>query len=143
MRDKLSRRFTLLALLSSLLLIAACLQGPQPSAPQQQGESGLSRERVVGTRGGSISYRVISPPGTFNYLVAADVPSLVVSFMLMGGRLAEFDNDKQAYIPALAESWKLADDNRNLELTLRENLKFSDGHELTSALRRLSFVTHR
>jgi peptide/nickel transport system substrate-binding protein len=52
--------------------------------------------------------------------------------MLMGGRLAEFDSDKQAYVAGLAESWKLADDGRNLELTLRDGLKFSDGHALTA-----------
>jgi peptide/nickel transport system substrate-binding protein len=128
MRDKL-RRLLFFGLLASLLA-TACLQNSQPTAPQNQ--AGLSRERVLGTRGGSISYRVISPPGTFNYLVAADIPSIVVSYMLMGGRLAEFDDDKQAYAPGLAESWKLADDGRNLELTLRDGLKFSDGHALTS-----------
>lgn len=131
MRDTL-RRFLLLALLASLVLSTACLQNSQPTTPQPNKAEELARERVAGTRGGSLSYRVISPPGTFNYLVAADVPSLSVSFMLMGGRLAEFDNDKQAYIAGLAESWKLADDGRNLELTLRDGLKFSDGHELTA-----------
>lgn len=131
MRDKL-RRLMMLALVAALLTANGCRQNSQPSAPQQQGDAGIARERVAGTRGGSISYRVISPPGTFNYLVAADVPSLIVSYMLMGGRLAEFDNDKQAYVPGLAESWTLAEDGRNLDLTLRDGLKFSDGHELTA-----------
>lgn len=131
MRDTL-RRFLLLALLASLSTSLACRQSSQPSSSVPNQSEGLARERVLGTRGGSISYRVISPPGTFNYLLAADVPSLTVSYMLMGGRLADFDNDKQAYVPGLAESWTLAQDARTLELTLRDGLKFSDGHDLTA-----------
>jgi peptide/nickel transport system substrate-binding protein len=131
MRDTL-RRLLLLTLLASLLTALACRQSSQPQPAPQQSETTLARERVAGTRGGSLSYRVISPPGTFNYLTAADEPTVAVSFMLLGGRLAEFDNDTQGYVPGLAESWKLADDERNLELTLRDGLKFSDGHELTA-----------
>ncbi|HEY0385431.1 MAG TPA: ABC transporter substrate-binding protein [Pyrinomonadaceae bacterium] len=132
MRDT-RRRFLVFALAALLCLAVACSRNSPPAAqqPQSAGEQ-LARERVAGTRGGTLSYRVISPPGTFNYLVAADVPTLIVSYMLMGGRLADFDNDRQAYVPGLAESWKLADDSRNLDLTLREGLKFSDGHELTA-----------
>ena len=131
MRDT-YRRFPLLALLALLLLASACLQSPQPTTQSPNQPQGLARERVAGTRGGSLSYRVISPPGTFNYLVAADIPSVVVSYMLMGGRLAEFDNDRQAYVPGLAESWTLGEDGRTLDVTLRDGLKFSDGHELTA-----------
>lgn len=126
------RRLFFLALLSSLTM-ASCLRSSQAPAPSGQNQSTeLSRERVTGARGGSISYRVISPPGTFDYLVAADVPSLLVSYRLMGGRLAEFDGDRRAYVPGLAESWKMNDDGRTLEVTLRDGLKFSDGHDLTA-----------
>lgn len=121
-----------LALIFVLLLTALACRQDAPTPPASSSETGLARERVAGKRGGELSYRVISPPGTFNYLTAADEPTLVVSFMLMGGRLAEFDSDKQAYVPALAESWKLADDSRTLELTLRDGLKFSDGEPLTT-----------
>lgn len=132
MRDTLRSRILFSLLLASLSLSFACRQTAEtPSAPQSS-DTGLARERVAGTRGGSISYRVISPPGTFMYAAAADVPSLIVSYMLMGGRLVEFDNDKQDYVAGLAESWTLAEDGRSLELTLREGLKFSDGHPLTS-----------
>jgi peptide/nickel transport system substrate-binding protein len=111
----------------------ACRQSSQPASTSQPNQAeGLARERVLGARGGSMSYRVISPVGTFNYLVAADEPSVLVSNLLLGGRLADFDQDQQAYVPALAESWKLQDDGRTLELTLRDGLKFSDGHELTA-----------
>jgi peptide/nickel transport system substrate-binding protein len=119
----------LLALFVAPLIFAACRSG---KSPETSFDPKSSRERVLGKRGGSISYRVASPPQTFNYLKAADEPSLIVAFYLMGGRLVEFDHDNQRYIPGVAESWKLSDDGRSVELTLRDGVKFSDGHPLTA-----------
>jgi peptide/nickel transport system substrate-binding protein len=56
----------------------------------------------------------------------------MVAFNLLGGRLMDFDNEQQRYVPALAESWKLADDARTLDMTLRDNLRFSDNFALTA-----------
>jgi peptide/nickel transport system substrate-binding protein len=92
----------------------------------------LAREHVNGTRGGSLTYKLTSPPKTFNYLMVSDEYSLTVAFFLMSGRLVEFDHDSQSYRPALASEWKLNDDNRTLDLLLRDDLKFSDGHPLTA-----------
>lgn len=127
----------LLALCASLLLLlmaTACQQQPPQSANSQtpQNQQQLSRERVVGTRGGSLTYRLTSPPQTFNYMLAKEESSITVGFYLLGGRLVEFDQDQQKHVPGLLESWKWADDKRTLELTLREGLKFSDGHALTA-----------
>ncbi|HEV7905482.1 MAG TPA: ABC transporter substrate-binding protein, partial [Pyrinomonadaceae bacterium] len=72
------------------------------------------------------------PPKTFNYILAADEPSNFVAFYLTGSRLVELDHDTQTYVPALAESWKLSDDELSVEVVLRDGLKFSDGHALTS-----------
>jgi peptide/nickel transport system substrate-binding protein len=57
---------------------------------------------------------------------------LVVAFYLMGGRLIEFDHKKQQYVPGLAESLRRLDDGRTVELTLRDGIKFSDGHPITA-----------
>ncbi len=124
------RRFVLLALFAMLVASNACQQ-QREAAPASQNESS-PRERVTGSSGGSLTYRVISPPKTFNYLLASDVDSLVVCFLLMGGRLVELDHDTQRYVPGLAEAWKLNDDGRTLEITLRDSLRFSDGHPLTA-----------
>jgi peptide/nickel transport system substrate-binding protein len=64
--------------------------------------------------------------------MAEDEPSVTVGFYLMGGHLIDFDGETQRYTPGLAESWKLADDARTLDLTLRENLRFSDNYALTA-----------
>ena len=120
----------------ALLLIAAlttgCLNQNQTPAPPQGQSAQPQRERVVGTRGGSLSYRTATPPKTFNYVMASDADTLVVALYLMGGRLAEFDHDAQRYGGALAESWQWAGDERTLEVTLRDGLRFSDGHPLTT-----------
>ncbi|HKQ99300.1 MAG TPA: ABC transporter substrate-binding protein [Pyrinomonadaceae bacterium] len=115
-----------------LLLLAAISCQQQPVTTNQQGQPQQSRERVLGTPGGSITYRLTSPVQTFNYLMAKEESSITTAFYLLGGRLVEFDQDQQKHIPGLAESWKWADDHKTLELTLRDGLKFSDGHPLTA-----------
>ena len=89
-------------------------------------------ERAGSRRGGKITYRVSSAPATFNYLQASDENSLTVAFYLMGGRLIEFNHKNQQYIPGLAESFRRLDDKRTVELTLRDGIKFSDGHPITA-----------
>ena len=108
---------------------AACGTNPvsPPPSPASKPDTGLTA-----TRGGTLTYRLTTPPSTFNYLLAADEATIVTAFFLMGGRLIAFDHPSQKFTPALAESWQMADDGRTLSLTLRENLKFSDGHALTS-----------
>ena len=119
----------LLVPLLMLLLLAsfACREQPQGNRSES-----AARERVPGNRGGTIVYRLSSPPRTFNPLLAADESSLIVSFFLMSGRLVEFDHDTQSYVPGLAESWRRNEDGRTVEMTLREGLKFSDSHPLTA-----------
>jgi peptide/nickel transport system substrate-binding protein len=89
-------------------------------------------ERAKGQRGGEITYRVASPPETFNYLLFSDDSSLIVALYLMGGRLVEFNHKDQKFIPGLAESWRRLDDGKTIELTLRDGIKFSDGHAITA-----------
>ncbi len=129
MRPPSLKRFALLALLIVLVTMAGCRSGSQPATSS---DSANSSERVIGKRGGSLSYRVASPPQTFNYLKAADEASLIVAFYLMGGRLAEFDHDTGKYVPGVAASWNQLSDGKTVEVTLRNDVKFSDGHSLTA-----------
>lgn len=118
-------------LLAALLCLGACQ--PQPATNNANVEQKPSlTEDVVGTRGGSLTYRVTSPPKTFNYILSTDEPSNFVAFFLTGSRLVELDHDTQTYVPGLAESWKLSDDELSVDVVLRDGLKFSDGHALTS-----------
>src|SRR5215468_11273677 len=120
MRFTILRQFVLVAILAQLWTASAC---------RSHGKVG---DRAKGQRGGEISYRVASPPTTFNYLVPGDENSLIVAFYLMGGRLVEFNHKDQRYVLGLAESLQRLDDGRTVELTLRDGIKFSDGHPITA-----------
>jgi peptide/nickel transport system substrate-binding protein len=121
---------------ASALLAVLCLSACQPAPPQPGANSNqaaaLPREKTVGARGGNLTYKLSQPPKTFNYVMAADEPTNVVSFFLLTSRLVELDHDTQEYVPGLAETWKLGGDGRNVEVTLRDGLLFSDGRPLTS-----------
>jgi peptide/nickel transport system substrate-binding protein len=122
------RFITQLALIALLWILPACKsENPSSSSPDEFKPG----ERVLGKRGGVLSFRVGSPPKTFNHLLAADEPSLIVAFYLMGGRLVEFDHDTQRYVPGIAESWQFGNDGRTLNVKLRD-VKFSDGRPLTA-----------
>lgn len=123
-------KFASLRLLIQLALCALLLTAPacKSSTSPDQVKSG---EQVTGKAGGVLTYRVGSAPETFNYLLATDEPSLIVAFYLMGGRLVEFDHDRQSYLPGIAESWQFGDDGRTLKVNIRD-VKFSDGRPLTA-----------
>ncbi|HEX8129666.1 MAG TPA: ABC transporter substrate-binding protein [Pyrinomonadaceae bacterium] len=123
---------SLLLIAALFLLASACQTPPASNNASSSGEEKLPTAPVTGTRGGSLTYRLSSAPKTFNYILAADEPSLYVAFFLTGSRLVELDHGAQTYVPALAESWKLSDDGKSVEVTLRDGLKFSDGHALTA-----------
>lgn len=128
MKKNLLSGFILLVSLLGVWNATACRSKQPIISPRQSG----FREQAVGQRGGKITYRVASPPQTFNYLTASDEPSLLVAFYLMGGRLVEFNHDTQTYVPALAESWFRSGDGKSIELTLRDGIKFSDGHPISA-----------
>ncbi|MBA2734595.1 MAG: hypothetical protein H0U54_17170, partial [Acidobacteria bacterium] len=96
MKSSTFRRLILLASLTLLLITSACQQQQQqqPTAPGAAQNQQQSRERVVGTSGGSLTYRMTSPPQTLNWLMAKEESSIIIGFYLMGGRLVEFDQDQ-------------------------------------------------
>jgi len=119
-------RLTTLRQLALTILLALIWTAPACRSRVPAGEGEANR------RGGEIIYRVSTAPTTFNYLQASDENSLIVAFFLMGGRLIEFDHKNQRYVPGLAESLRRLDDGRTVELTLRDGIKFSDGHPITA-----------
>src|SRR5262245_15353081 len=119
-------RFTTLRQLALPVLLALIWTAPACRSRVPAGE------RATGRRGGEIVYRVSSMPATFNYLLPSDENSMIVAFYLMGGRLVEFDHKNQRYVLGLAESLRRLDDGRTFELTLRDGIKFSDGHPITA-----------
>ena len=126
------RPFTYVRLAVFLLLpfLFSCRQPPTSNTATGTAKP---EQRKLGTRGGKLVYRVSSPPKTFNYLVANDEPSIVTAFFLLNSRLVEFDHSTQTYVPGLAEAWTMGPDRRSVDIRLRDGLKFSNGHPLTSS----------
>jgi peptide/nickel transport system substrate-binding protein len=88
---------------------------------------------VPGTRGGTLAYRITSPPSSFNYLVANNEPSVLIAFYMLNSRPIEFDHATQKYRNALAETWTFGADRQTVDMKLREGIKFSDGQPITTA----------
>lgn len=105
-----------------VLAIAGCRPGSRPTGS----------EVAQGARGGVLSVRLTVLPKTFNPLLAADEPALLLGLYLTSSRLVDFDHPTQNYVPALAESWQVVPGGREVEVKLRDGLKFSDGHTLTA-----------
>lgn len=110
------------------IFVSACGTAPGPAANTNQAKF---EDRVAGKSGGTLTCRLTAAPKTFNYLLAADEPSIVTSLFLLSSRPIEFDHRSQKYVPALAEKYSSAD-GRTVDIKLREGLKFSDGHALTT-----------
>jgi peptide/nickel transport system substrate-binding protein len=73
---------------------------------------------------------ILTDPKTFNFVIASDETSSLVSAMMLEGLTRQ--NPITAEIePALAESWAVSEDNLEIIYTLRPNLKWSDGQPLT------------
>ncbi len=128
MCEHLLSRLLLSVILISLLLTGSCRR----STPSTISDPPSKRERVVGTRGGEISVRVTALPKTFNPLLVADEPSLLVNLYLLHARLVDFNHDTQSWTPALAERWQAEPDGKTYSVLLREALQFSDGQALTA-----------
>lgn len=121
------KRAIALLMLAAWLALTGCR-----TAPPANTNTAPDREKVAGVRGGSLTVRLTQPPKTFDYLMATDEAALTIGYFLLGGRLVDFDHDNQKYVGGLAESWKNEADGKTVSLLLRDGLKFSDGHPITS-----------
>src|ERR671932_2097657 len=122
MKSQMKRRAGLAATLASLCALAAC-QSCQPAPPANTNQPAQQppREKTTGKRGGQLTYRLAAAPKTFNYVMSTgDDMTPTLAYFLLESRLVELDHDAQTYAPALAESWKLSADERNVEVTLRD-----------------------
>jgi peptide/nickel transport system substrate-binding protein len=80
-----------------------------------------------GRPGGRIVVALRSEPKTLNPLIAVDGTTREV-ISAMQADLVHINRGTQLTEPALAKSWKVSPDGLQYTLTLRQGLKFSDGH---------------
>jgi peptide/nickel transport system substrate-binding protein len=76
-----------------------------------------------------IIFSEISPPKTFNPVTNREA---TIIFGLMFSGLLEENYTTGELEPALAETWEISDDDKEIVFTLREDLKWSDGEPLTA-----------
>lgn len=124
------RRFTLRLLLAcaSISLSAPAFPHP-PQTNSNPKEELLPLSGDIGRSGGRLVISLRSEPKTLNPLTAADTPSREV-IGTMQADLVHVNRATQLTEPALAKSWKISPDGLQYTLTLRQGLRFSDGHPL-------------
>lgn len=121
-----NRSLFLFLIIFFCIWLAACSTKPTLKSPDEEKSEHVS----VGFRGGKITYRLVSAPKTFNYLLADDEASVMTAFFMLTSRLVEFDHRTQTFVPGLAESWVVGTDGATVDVKLRDGLKFSDGTPL-------------
>jgi peptide/nickel transport system substrate-binding protein len=114
LRFRLTRRHTLAVALFGAATIAL------PAAAQEQTR-----------RGGTLVVASTQTPRHLNGAVQSGIATAMPSTQIFASPL-RFDDQWNAQ-PYLAESWKLADDGKSLQLNLRRNAVFHDGKPITSA----------
>jgi peptide/nickel transport system substrate-binding protein len=109
--------------------LALPAQGFPPPQQTNPKEELLSLPGDIGRRGGRLVISLRAEPKTLNPLTAADAPSREV-IGAMQADLVHINRATQLTEPALAKSWKISPDGLQYTLTLRQGLRFSDGHPL-------------
>ena len=85
-------------------------------------------------RGGELLATIRSEPATYNRYVPAGAAAAtdVVTFLTQA-RLIRVNRATDELEPWLAEGWTVSPDNQTYTITIRPDLKFSDGQPMTSA----------
>jgi peptide/nickel transport system substrate-binding protein len=123
------RRFALSLLLAGAGIIALPTSGfSHPQHPSAK-EEPLTLPGEIGRSGGRLVFSLRSEPKSLNPLTAADSTSREV-ISAMQADLVHINRATQLTEPALAKSWKISPDGLQYTLTLRQGLRFSDGHPL-------------
>ena len=76
-----------------------------------------------------IVFSSLGDPKTFNPALSQEYPNI---FIYTSEGLLTLDGETGDIMPALAESWEIADDGLTYTFTLREGLQWSDGEPLTA-----------
>jgi peptide/nickel transport system substrate-binding protein len=115
-----------LACASSIALPSKGFTQPQQTSAK---EELLALPGEIGRSGGRLVVSLRGEPKTLNPLIAVDTSSREV-IGAMQADLIHINRATQLTEPALAKSWKISSDGLQYTLTLRQGLRFSDGHPL-------------
>jgi peptide/nickel transport system substrate-binding protein len=113
--------------LACALVVALPAKGFSQQANSREELLTLSGD--IGRSGGRLVVSLRAEPKTLNPLTAADTISREV-IGAMQADLVHINRATQLTEPALAKSWKISPDGLQYTLTVRQGLRFSDGHPL-------------
>lgn len=82
--------------------------------------------RPVGKHGGQLVLTEPTQPTTFNYLVPSSGTNVSI-ISKFSAALVAFDAEKMEFVPALAKSWDVSEDQRTYTFHLRKGIRWSDG----------------
>jgi peptide/nickel transport system substrate-binding protein len=80
---------------------------------------------------GELRFNLRHEPKTLNPILAAEDAAQTIAY-LTGGVLIRVNRLTQELQPELAESWKIAPDNRSIVIHIRKGIRFSDGTPFTA-----------
>ena len=118
--------------LSAVLAVAMAVAMVVAAVPGMRAQAAKApmRASTTGTRGGTLVVPQRAELRTFNPVTALDAPSRDVLRRVMGD-LVRINRETLATENALAESWSRSPNGRTLTITLRRDLRFSDGQPCT------------
>ncbi len=119
----LGNRIPITLILLTCVVLTGCGSGPAANSSN----AAKVEPKTAGVTGGKLTFRLTAAPKSFNYLMAADEPTIAASFLMLTSRLVDFDHRTQKYVASLAETWTTATDGVTVDVKLREGLEFSDG----------------
>src|SRR5262245_24077930 len=129
MRSRVTRRFRQFLAAAFICAAFSCSRGPDPAPSSSSGPSSPSAP----SRGGTLTASLRSEPATFNRLAPnANQAAVDAITRVAHAPLVRLNRVTDQVEPWLAEAWTVSPDGRVITLTLREGLKFSDGHPFTS-----------
>jgi len=137
-------RFRWLIWAGITIAVAFLISRSNAEAPADQARQGANLDNTVtaaddlkpiewqiGKQGGQFVYSSISPPKTFNEIVASETSSSQVLGFIYEG-LTRDDPVTSDTIPNIAESWDVSEDGKTYTFHIRDGVKWNDGEPFTA-----------
>lgn len=94
-------------------------------------EDAMVTDAAPGQYGGIFVLNETTQPSTFNPQVPNNVTTSILLTRILSP-LVDYDPRSESYVPALAKSWEVSEDNRSYTFHLRRGVRWSDGTPFTA-----------